>query len=263
MFNRAKEYIRSGDTYQVKISIRHEFDALFDSWQAYQKLRLSNSSSYSAFLDLENTTLVSCSPEELVRLEERVAETRPIGGTYPRGASEDEDKDKDIARSFFEDEKEVAEHVMLIDLERNDLGRVCRPGSVKVAKTMMLEKYTNLMHIVTTIQGDLDYGRDSFDLIKSMFPGGTVTGCPKIRAMEIIDELEPVARGPYTGSVGFITPSDECQFNILIRTLAIDKTTEKGYVQVGGGIVADSNAEYEYQENLRKGKAIMDEINNR
>jgi para-aminobenzoate synthetase component 1 len=167
-------------------------------------------------------------------------------------------KYKKIAKSFFDDEKEVVEHTMLIDLERNDLGRICEVGSVKVTEKMALEKYTNLMHIVTTIRGNLPADKDSFDLVRSMFPGGTVTGCPKIRTMEIIDELEPVARGPYTGSIGFISPSDECQFNIIIRTLVIDKTKRRGYVQVGGGIVADSNAEYEYKENLTKGKAIID-----
>lgn len=258
LFDRAKEYVLSGDTYQVKISIRHEFDASFDHWNIYKRLRTANPSPYAAFLDLDEMALVSCSPEELVRLEGRVAETRPIGGTYRRGRNEDEDKK--VAQSFFEDEKEVAEHSMLIDLERNDLGRVCEVGSVQVAEKMALEKYTNLIHIVTTIRGDLAKDRDSFDIVRSMFPGGTVTGCPKIRTMEIIDELEPVARGIYTGSIGFITPADECQFNIIIRTLVVDKIRRRGYVQVGGGIVVDSNAEYEYEENLRKGKAIINTL---
>lgn len=255
IFDRAKEYVCSGDTYQVKISMRHEFNADFDPWEVYKKLRVANPSPYAAFLDLEGMALVSCSPEELVRLEGRVAETRPIGGTYRRNPQED---DAAVARSFFEDEKEVAEHAMLIDLERNDLGRVCELGTVKITEQMALEKYPNLMHIVTTIRGRLDEGRTSFDLLRSMFPGGTVTGCPKIRTMEIIDELEPVSRGPYTGSIGFVTPNDECQFNIIIRTMAIDKKNRTGYIQIGGGIVADSNAEYEYQENLRKGKALVD-----
>ncbi len=258
LFERAKEYVRSGDTYQVKLSIRHDFPALFDAWTMYKKLRKSNPSPYAAFLDLEGVTLISCSPEELLRLEGRIAETRPIGGTYKRGTTAEDDVA--IAKSFFEDEKEFSEHVMLIDLERNDIGKVSVPGSVKVVEKMALEKYSNLMHIVTTILGRLDTGKTVFDLLSSMFPGGTVTGCPKIRAMEIIDELEPVARGPYTGSIGFITPADECQFNIIIRTIAIDKTTRRGYIQVGGGIVADSTAEYEYQENLRKGKALVDAI---
>lgn len=258
LFDRAKEYIYSGDTYQVKISIRHELDALFDSWKVYQNLRTANPSPYAAFLDLEGMTLISCSPEELIRLERRVAETRPIGGTYRRGKNDEEDIE--IAKSFFEDEKEVAEHSMLIDLERNDLGRVCELGSVRIGEKMALEKYANLMHIVTTIHGNLSRDKTTFDLVRSMFPGGTVTGCPKIRAMEIIDELEPVARGVYTGSIGFITPSDECQFNIIIRTLVVDKINKKGYIQIGGGIVADSDVEYEYQENLRKGKAIVEAL---
>ncbi len=256
LFNRAKDYVYSGDSYQIKISMRHELDALFDPWEIYKKLRTTNPSPYAAFLDLEEMALVSCSPEQLIKLDGRIAETRPIGGTYRRGKNDKEDLE--VAKSFFEDEKEVSEHVMLIDLERNDLGRVCDEGSVQVIEKMALEKYTNLMHIVTTIRGNLSRDKTSFDLVKSMFPGGTVTGCPKIRTMEIIDELEPVARGVYTGSIGFITPSDECQFNIIIRTLVIDKVNKKGYIQVGGGIVAESNAEYEYQENLRKGKAIVD-----
>lgn len=261
IFNRAKEYIHAGDCYQVKISIRHEFEMQQDPWNVYQKLSRTNPSPYSAFLDLKDVTLVSCSPEELIRLENRFAETRPIGGTYRRGKTAAEDDI--ISQEFFNDAKEIAEHVMLIDLERNDLGKVCNIGSVKVTDKMVLDKYANLMHIVTTIRGNLGYTISSFDLIKSMFPGGTVTGCPKIRAMEIIDELEPIARGPYTGSIGFITPDDECQFNIIIRTLAIDKKNQKGYIQVGGGIVADSNAEYEYQEDLRKGKAIVDILFNK
>lgn len=260
LFDRAKEYISSGDTFQVKISIRHELDLDEEPLSVYRRLRTSNPSPYSAFLDLEDMVLVSCSPEELFRLEGKVLETRPIGGTYPRGSKGEEDNK--IAISFYHDKKEIAEHIMLIDLERNDLGRVCKAGSVKVIKKMALEKYTNLMHIVTTIRGEMDFQKDSFDVIKSMFPGGTVTGCPKIRAMEIIDELEPVSRGPYTGSIGFITPADEAQFNIIIRTLMVDKARKKGYVQVGGGIVADSEAEYEYKENLRKGKAIIDAIYN-
>ena len=258
IFERAKEYILSGDTYQIKISIRHEFELKEDPFLTYLRLRKTNPAPYAAYLDLEDVVLVSCSPEELIRLEGRVAQTRPIGGTYPRGKNPEEDDE--IALNFYRDEKEVAEHSMLIDLERNDLGRVCVPGSVRIAEKMALEKYANLMHIVTTIQGNLDQDKTSFDLLRSMFPGGTVTGCPKIRTMEIIDELEPVSRGPYTGSIGFITPSDEMQFNIIIRTLAINKKSNRGYIQVGGGIVVDSNAEYEYQENLRKGKAIVDTI---
>lgn len=258
IFSKAKRYIYSGDAYQIKISIRHEFGLNEDPFSIYKRLRIFNPSPYSAFLNLEDMALASCSPEELFRLEGRIAETRPIGGTYPRGNTEREDNK--IAANFYRDKKEVAEHIMLIDLERNDLGRVCKAGSVEVAEKMALEKYTNLMHIVTTIKGNLAPKKTSFDVIEGMFPGGTVTGCPKIRAMEIIDELEPVIRGPYTGSIGFITPSDEAQFNIIIRTLVVDKARKRGYVQVGGGIVADSEAEYEYKENLRKGKAIIDAI---
>lgn len=258
MFNRALDYVRSGDTYQVKLSIRHDAEIADNPLNIYDRLRRINPSPYAAFLDLEDICLVSCSPEELLRLENRIAETRPIGGTYPRGRTDEDDSR--VARAFYEDAKERAEHVMLIDLERNDLGRVCKPGSVRVTEPMALEKYSHLMHIVTTIRGELSDSKDSFDLVKGMFPGGTITGCPKIRTMDIIDELEPVARGPYTGSIGFFTPCGDAQFNIIIRTLVIDKKLNRGYIQVGGGIVADSTAEYEHQENLRKGAALLEAL---
>jgi len=258
LFDKAMAYVRDGHTYQVKLSIRHELDINEDSFEIYKRLRKINPSPYASYLDLESICLVGCSPEELLKVEGRIAQTRPIGGTYRRGKNTVEDEA--IAKEFFKDPKEVAEHVMLIDLERNDLGRVCKLGSVRVTDRMALEKYSHLMHIVTTINGELSDHKTSFDLVRSMFPGGTVTGCPKIRTMEIIDELEPVARGPYTGSVGFFTPNDESQFNIIIRTLAINKKTNKGYIQVGGGIVEASNAEYEYEEDLKKGRALVEAV---
>jgi len=277
---KAREYVHAGDSFQVKISQRLEFDIDEEPWQIYKKLREINPSPYAAFVDFKDVKLISCSPEHLLKVQkvgsEYLAETRPIGGTYPRGKNSKEDKK--IAQKFFNDEKELAEHTMLIDLERNDLGRVCKYGTVKVTEMMKLEKYSHLMHIVTNIQGILDtgkkgnHGKDCFDAIKAMFPGGTITGCPKVRTMEIIDELEPVARGPYTGCIGGFNFKGECDFNLIIRTLILkaDKSNVgnknkcrnkfKGYLNVGGGIVADSKPRREYEETIEKGLAVVEAI---
>ena len=189
-------------------------------------MREINPSPYAAFVDFEDVKLISCSPEHLLKVKRigggYLAETRPIGGTYPRGKNSKEDKK--IAQQFFKDEKELAEHTMLIDLERNDLGRVCKYGTVKVTEMMALEKYSHLMHIVTNIQGKLQKDKDCFDAIKAMFPGGTITGCPKVRTMEIIDELEPAARGPYAGCIGGFNFNGECDSNLIIRTLILKPT---------------------------------------
>lgn len=254
--DKCKEYVRKGDSFQIKISQRFECEINEDSFEIYKKLRRINPSPYAAYLNFEDCTLVSCSPEHLVKVENGNIETRPIGGTYPRGRNSQED-DR-ILKKFLQDEKEKAEHMMLIDLERNDLGRVCEYGSVVANEKMAIEKYSHLMHIVTNIKGRLQKDKTIFDVLKAMFPGGTITGCPKIRTMEIIDELEPVARGPYTGSIGFINFSNEMDLNIIIRTLIIKGS--KGYVQVGGGIVADSNPKREYEETIDKAKALFEAI---
>lgn len=254
--DKCKEYVRNGDSFQIKISQRFECEIRQDSFEIYKKLKKINPSPYAAYLHFEDCTLVSCSPEHLVKVENGNIETRPIGGTYPRGRNSKEDKR--ILKNFLRDKKEKAEHMMLIDLERNDLGRVCECGSVKVNEKMTIEKYSHLMHIVTNIKGRLQKDKTTFDVLKAMFPGGTITGCPKIRTMEIIDEIEPVARGPYTGSIGFINFSNEMDLSIIIRTLIIKGS--KGYVQVGGGIVADSNPKREYQETIDKAKALFESI---
>ncbi len=280
---KAREYVHAGDSFQIKISQRLEFEIDEEPWKIYKKLRAINPSPYAAFVDFNDIKLISCSPEHLLKVQriktdnkdkksknEYLAETRPIGGTYPRGKNTEEDKK--IAQKFFNDEKELAEHTMLIDLERNDFGRVCKYGTVKVTEMMKLEKYSHLMHIVTNIQGILDDGniankiknkrdrKDCFDAIKAMFPGGTITGCPKVRTMEIIDELEPVARGPYTGSIGGFNLNGECDFNLIIRTLIV--SNGKGYLNVGGGIVADSKPRREYEETIEKGLAIVEAVKN-
>lgn len=279
---KAREYVHAGDSFQIKISQRLEFEIDEEPWQIYKKLRAINPSPYSAFVDFNDVKLISCSPEHLLKVKrintnknsfgnEYLAETRPIGGTYPRGKNSKEDKK--IAQKFFNDKKELAEHTMLIDLERNDLGRVCRYGTVKVNEMMKLEKYSHLMHIVTNIQGILDDGKskknrkDCFDAIKAMFPGGTITGCPKVRTMEIIDELEPVARGPYTGCIGGFNFNNECDFNLIIRTLILKPTLSKnlfkGYLNIGGGIVADSKPRREYDETIEKGLAVVEAVKNK
>jgi len=253
---KCKEYVRAGDSFQIKISQRFECGIEEDGFEIYKRLKRINPSPYAAFLNFEDCKLVSCSPEHLVKVESNEVETRPIGGTYPRGKNSKEDRK--IAQKFMKDEKERAEHRMLIDLERNDLGRVCDYGSIKVNEMMSLEKYSHLMHIVTNIKGKLHKSKNIFDVLRAMFPGGTITGCPKVRTMEIIDEVESVRRGPYTGSIGFMNFSNEMDLNIIIRTLIIKGN--KGYIQVGGGIVADSNAKREYDETVDKAKALLEAV---
>jgi para-aminobenzoate synthetase component I len=260
MVKKAINYVYAGDSFQIKLSQRLHFKTDNDSWQIYKKLKQINPSPYSAFLNFEGLHLISCSPESLLKVQKQAnsykAQTRPIGGTYPRGHNSEEDQK--IASQFFLDKKELAEHTMLIDLERNDLGRFCKYGTVKVNEMMTLEKYSHLMHIVTNIEGTLQNDKDCFDAIMAMFPGGTITGCPKVRTMEIIDELEPVARGPYTGCIGFFNFHNECQFNLIIRTLI--KKQNNAYLHVGGGIVADSKPKREYEETIEKGIALIEAI---
>jgi anthranilate/para-aminobenzoate synthase component I len=198
-------------------------------------------------------SLISTSPERLIRLNGRRAETRPIAGTRPRGSGAEDDQR--LVRELLASPKERAEHVMLVDLERNDLGRVCEFGSVRVDEFMAVEQYSHVSHIVSNVSGLLRPEATPFDLIRATFPGGTITGVPKIRCMEIIEELEPVRRGPYTGSFGYIGWNGDLDFNIVIRTLVLTGT--KAYLQVGAGIVADSNPDAEYEETLHKAQAFF------
>ena len=259
---RCQEYIAAGDIYQANVSHRFTLDGgatvqslLNDSVSSlrYQQLRAVNPSPFAGLLCFENVCLVSSSPERLISLRGRQAETRPLAGTRPRGRTPHEDRR--LISELLGNEKERAEHVMLVDLERNDLGRVCDYGSVKVTDFMATEQYSHVSHIVSNVSGTLRQGITRFDLIKAVFPGGTITGVPKVRCMEILEELEPTRRGPYTGTLGYISWSGDLDFNILIRTLVMTK--DRSYLQVGAGIVADSQPDREYEETLYKAEACF------
>lgn len=251
MAAKAKEYIAAGDIYQANLSQRFSTPVSEHPFATYKKLRKINPSPFAAYFDCGAMHLVSCSPERLIKLEKDLAETRPIAGTNPAGAN---------PNKFILDMKERAEHIMLVDLERNDLGKVCNYGSVKTDEMMTIEKYSHVLHIVSNVKGKLRDDKDKFDLIKAMFPGGTITGCPKVRAMEIIEELEPVKRGIYTGSIGYIM-HDKMDLNIAIRTIVVKD--HMAHIQVGAGIVADSDPEREYEETLHKAQAMFEALQNK
>lgn len=260
MVKKAKEYIAAGDIYQANLSQRFSFDFAGSSLELYGKLRAINPSPFSCFFKINDLEMISSSPERLIRKQGRICETRPIAGTCPvrdgpfkKGPSRA--SRWNWRRKLLKNPKERAEHLMLVDLERNDLGRVCDYRSVHVEEFMTLEKYSHVVHIVSKVVGKIRKGNDAFDLIKVMFPGGTITGCPKIRCMEIIDELEPVRRGIYTGSLGYLGLNGNMDLNIVIRTLILRKN--KGHLQVGAGIVYDSDPEKEYEETLHKAKALI------
>lgn len=253
MVRRCKEYIAAGDIYQANLSQR--FTAGIgdtDPLQLYTVLRDVNPSPFAAYLDFGDLQLVSSSPERLICLRGGIAETRPIAGTRRRGG--DRAETQELSLELLTNQKERAEHIMLLDLERNDLGRVCGYGTVRVDEMMVVEDYSHVIHIVSNVRGELTAGRDAFDLVRAVFPGGTITGVPKVRCMEIIDELEPVARGPYTGSIGYISNAGDMDLNIIIRTFVIKDRT--AHMQVGAGIVADSDPEREYFETLQKAEAL-------
>ena len=250
---KAKEYIKAGDIFQVVPSQRFETKISVEPYEIYRALRLINPSPYMYFLRCGSTTVVGASPEVMVRLESDRIDLRPIAGTRRRGATEDEDEA--LAGELLADPKERAEHIMLVDLGRNDVGRVSEPGSVNVSELMVIERYSHVMHIVSNVRGKLSKGKDSYDVIRACFPAGTVSGAPKIRAMEIIDELEPTRRGPYAGAVGYFGFSGNMDTCITIRTLVIRKGV--AYIQAGGGVVADSDPSAEYQETVNKARAMM------
>jgi anthranilate synthase component 1 len=253
---KAKEYIRAGDIIQVVLSQRFKVDIDSDPFDIYRALRVINPSPYMFYLKYGDLKLVGSSPEVLVRNEEEITELRPIAGTRARGRNEKEDKRH--IRNLLGDAKENAEHIMLVDLGRNDLGRVCKYGSVKVTELRGIEKYSQVIHIVSNVRGRLRRGKDSFDVLKACFPAGTVSGAPKIRAMEIIEELENVRRGPYAGAVGYFSFSGNLDTCIAIRTIVIKD--KKAYIQAGAGIVADSKPEKEYYETRQKAKALLEAI---
>jgi anthranilate/para-aminobenzoate synthase component I len=252
--NRCLAYIAAGDIYQANLSHRFSIDPGGRSARSiYRGLRTINPSPFAALLEFPNVTLIGCSPERLVRLIGTAVESRPIAGTCPRGPTTDEDRR--LRKELLLSAKERAEHLMLVDLERNDLGRVCAYGTVHVDEFMAIEQYSHVSHIVSNIQGCLAPGRDALDLLQAIFPGGTVTGVPKIRCMEILEELEPVRRGPYSGSIGYFSPHGDLDLNITIRTLVMK--SGMAYLHVGAGIVADSNPGREYQETLYKAEALF------
>ncbi len=255
---KAKEYIKEGDIIQVVFSQRLETKITVDPFDIYRTLRTINPSPYMYYLKCKDLRLIGSSPEILVRLEEGMVEVRPIAGTRPRGRTEKEDRA--LEKELLADPKERAEHIMLVDLGRNDVGRVAEFGTVKVNELMAIERYSHVIHIVSDVTGRLKKDRDSFDVLRASFPAGTVTGAPKIRAMEIIDELEPVRRGPYAGAVGYFSFSENLDTCITIRTIVIKGN--QAYIQAGAGIVADSIPEREYQETMNKAKALIKAIEN-
>jgi anthranilate synthase component 1 len=250
---RAKEYIHAGDCVQVVLSQRMSTPITAPPFNIYRALRSLNPSPYMFYLRLGEITLVGASPEILVSVEGRQAVVRPIAGTRKRGTTEAEDLA--LESELLADEKERAEHIMLVDLGRNDLGRVCRFGSVQLHDLMVVERYSHVMHIVSEVRGELRADQDVFDVLRACFPAGTVSGAPKVRAMEIIEELEPTRRGPYAGAVGHFSLSGDMDMCITIRTILLKDGI--AYVQVGAGIVADSVPESEYQECINKATAAL------
>ncbi|WP_457677522.1 anthranilate synthase component I [Thermovibrio sp.] len=250
---RAKEFVRAGDVIQVVLSRRFEKPFYGEPLTLYRALRHVNPSPYMYFLDYQDFQIVGASPEVLVRVENGVIETRPIAGTRRRGKNPQEDLE--LERELLSDEKERAEHIMLVDLARNDVGRVAQVGSVKVNQLMVIERYSHVMHIVSNVVGKLKEGEDQFSVLKACFPAGTVSGAPKVRAMEIIDEIEPSERGVYAGAVGYFSFDGNMDTAIAIRTAVVRR--DKVYVQAGAGIVADSVPELEAKETLNKARALF------
>jgi len=250
---KAKEYVTAGDIFQVVLSKRYQFQIKGDLIPFYQSLRTINPSPYMYFYKSGDRQIVGSSPEMLVRVENRTVETFPIAGTRP--VAEDPGENRKLACELLADPKERAEHVMLVDLARNDIGRISKYGSVHVPEFMKVHRYSHVQHIVSQVVGELKENLQSYDALRAVFPAGTVSGAPKVRAMEIIDELEPARRGPYAGAVGYFSYNGNADFAITIRTLFADKN--KAYIQAGTGIVADSVPEREWFETDDKAKALM------
>ena len=256
MVLKAKEYIKAGDIIQTVLSQRFEMKLNVMPIDVYRALRTINPSPYMFYLKYDDLFLIGSSPEIMVRCEDNNVEVRPIAGTRPRGREAREDER--LMKELLSDEKERSEHIMLVDLGRNDVGRVCGYGTVKVPELMTIEQYSHVMHIVSDVVGKLSRGKDIFDVVRAAFPAGTVTGAPKIRAMEIIDELETTRRGPYAGCVGYFSFSGNLDTCITIRTILIKG--DRCYVQAGAGIVADSVPEKEYRETINKSKGMLKAI---
>jgi para-aminobenzoate synthetase component 1 len=250
---RVKAYLVAGDIYQANLSQRFQGSLRGDSWQLYRRLRTVNPPLFGAYLGFPELTVMSASPEEFLHVRGHQVRTRPIKGTRPRGATPAQDRE--LARSLEESVKDRAENLMIVDLMRNDLGRVCRIGSVRVPRLFGLEAHPTVFHLVSTVTGELEEGRDAVDLLRASFPGGSVTGAPKIRAMEIIDELEPHRRGVYCGGIGMLDFAGNLHLNMVIRTLV--RVGDSFYFHVGGAIVFDSDPADEYEETLHKGRGVL------
>ncbi len=253
MVAQAKEYIYAGDIFQAVLSQRFEFPLTTEPLRLYQALRLTNPSPYMYYLKLDDLHIAGSSPEMLVTLLGRKVVTRPLAGTRRRGRTPEEDEA--LARELRADKKEQAEHVMLVDLGRNDLGRVCEYGSIELTEVLEIERHSKVMHLVSNVEGWLREGHDALDVFRAVFPAGTVTGAPKVRAMEIIDELEPVRRGVYAGAIGYFSLLGDLDLCIAIRTIVM--RGGRGFIQAGAGIVADSVPHLEYKETLNKAYALM------
>jgi anthranilate synthase component 1 len=251
--DRCVEYIRAGDIFQVVISQRLELEIKAHPFEIYRTLRVVNPSPFMFYLRTPSVTLVGSSPEVMVRVVDGRVTVRPLAGTRPRGRNDEEDKR--LAEELLADPKERAEHVMLVDLGRNDVGRVARYGSVALSDVMVIERYSHVMHITSNVSGQLQAGKDAFDALRACLPAGTVSGAPKVRAMQIIDELEPHRRGPYAGAVGYIDYGGNMDTCIALRTLVVQG--RKAYIQAGAGIVADSQPAAEYQETLNKARGLL------
>ncbi|WP_226679381.1 aminodeoxychorismate synthase, component I [Mesobacillus jeotgali] len=249
---KVQQYIAQGDVFQVNLSVRQSKPIETEAIEVYRQLRKLNPSPYMGYLHTQEFQLVSGSPELLAKVKGSEVSTRPIAGTRSRGRTDEEDLQ--LANELINNEKERAEHVMLVDLERNDLGRVCKFGTVEVNEFMVIEKYSHVMHIVSNVRGELAEGETWFDVVNATFPGGTITGAPKVRTMEIIEELEPVRRGPYTGSLGWFGFNGNMELNIIIRTMLVKDGM--AHVQAGAGVVIDSIPANEYKESLKKAIAL-------
>jgi para-aminobenzoate synthetase component I len=254
---KAREYICAGDIFQVNLSQRLEVDINTTPYNLYRRLRAINPAPFASYFNFDGVSIVGASPERFLKVRGDWVETRPIKGTKPRGKTPAEDKA--LAASLLTSQKDRAENIMIVDLERNDIGRVCRYGTVKVTELAVLETFPTVFHLTSTVVGQLREGKSLIDLLKATFRGGSITGAPKVRAMEIIDELEPTRRSVYTGSLGYIGFNENMDLNIVIRTIIVKDG--KAYFQVGGAIVYDSEPESEYIETLDKGKALIQALN--
>ncbi len=257
MVEKARQYIIAGDIFEVNLSQRFEAEFSITPYELYRRLRQINPAPFACYLGFDEVSVVSASPERFLRVQGDWVETRPIKGTRPRGKTPEEDKA--LANELLSSSKDRAENVMIVDLERNDLGRVCRFGTVKVTELAILEVFPTVFHLTSTVLGRLREGKSCIDLLKATFPGGSITGAPKVRAMEIIDELEPTKRSVYTGNIGYLSFNGNLDLNIAIRTFLVKGSS--AYFQVGGAVVYDSDPEAEYQETLDKARALINALN--